>query len=165
MMDKDTNKLRAKANFICILPRRSIYGAAKERISREQKQILFAFCRGGVSTAQPKNESQAGQSGNSKADSFGKNRNFRTTVSLPYFLNKSTPICGSKPAEHSRMAGLCPCGANVSQFSERMIPVLRYTPLSMTNSRRSDSRAPLRYARNDIFSFVILRRNPEGIPT
>ena len=89
-----------------------------------------------------------------------KNRNFRATVSLLYFLNKSTPICRSKPAEHSRMAGLCPCGANVSQFSERMIPVLRYTPLSMTNSRRSDSRAPLRYARNDIFSFVILRRKP-----
>ena len=50
--------------------------------------------------------------------------------------------------------------ASSSVILRRRMLTLRCTPLSMTNSQRSDSRAPLRYARNDIFSFVILRRKP-----
>ena len=40
---KDTHKPRAKANLFAVLPRRSIRGAAKVRISRPQKQIYLHF--------------------------------------------------------------------------------------------------------------------------
>ena len=59
----------------------------------------------------------------------------------------------------TKMRSLWCAERNLDYFKRRML-TLRCTPLSMTNSKRSDSRAPLRYARNDIFSFVILRRKP-----